>query len=220
MADVPGHLDEDGQPCTRHDPVKRDVLLGLALLGSRSQGFNHDLASKLQGLVIALEELDELAGKRGDDELRRTAAEASAAAQEVAELLAANRALARTTSRSAEPLRELLQRAGERSGVVLSGELPDVEVPVVAPVAIQALALVLDVAAGPGRGGRLAITCRRTGPELELALAVVTPAPPHAGEHLALASETLHHDGIELRCGSDRILLRMPVESRAGLSSR
>jgi hypothetical protein len=212
MADAPGHLDENGRPCTRHDPAKSDVLLALALLGSRSQGFNHDLASKLQGLVMALEELDELAAKRGDDELRRTAAEASSAAQEVAELLAANRALSRTTSRSSEPLRELLQRAGERSGVVLVGELPEVEVAVVAPVAIQALALVLDVAAGPGRGGRLATTCRRTGQTLELALAVVKPAPPLAGEHLALASETLHHDGIELRCSGDRIVLRMPVE--------
>ena len=209
--DAPGHLDEAGGPCARHEAPKLDVVLSLALVGSRAQGFNHDLASKLQGLLMALEELDELIAKRGDEDMRRAAADASSATQDLADLLAANRELSRASPRTNQPLRELLQRAGDRSGVVLVGELADVEISAVTSVATQALALALDVAAGPGRGGRLPATCRRLDRHLELEVAVVEPSPPNAAEYLALASEMLRRDGGDLRCGAGRLVLRLAL---------
>ena len=70
---APGHLDEAGGPCTSHAPVRPDVMLTLALVGSRATGFNHDLASKLQGLLITLEDLVERLAERGEPELHRAA---------------------------------------------------------------------------------------------------------------------------------------------------
>ena len=56
------HLDEHGEVCTRHAPVPDGDLLALALVGSRAPSFHHDLASKLQGLMMAIDEIGEVAG--------------------------------------------------------------------------------------------------------------------------------------------------------------
>jgi hypothetical protein len=209
----PVHLDEDGRPCARHGAADPDELLLFAFIGTRADGFNHDLASKLQGLVMIFEELDELIAKAANKDLGRVAAVVAVAQQELSELLAGNRALARSAPRTLLRLRELVRRAGERSSVVLDGEPPDVELLVSAPVAIHALALALDVAKGQHKSGRLAASWRHLERHLELVLATGAPARRRAAEYLALASEMLRRDGGDLRCGADRLVLRLPLRA-------
>ena len=62
--DALDHSGEDGAPCATHPAAELDRILALASLGARASGFNHDLASKLQGVMMALDELDEALERR------------------------------------------------------------------------------------------------------------------------------------------------------------
>ena len=53
------HLDEQEMPCTWHANATFEELMVLAIVGSRAQGFHHDVASKLQGLQMSLDEISE-----------------------------------------------------------------------------------------------------------------------------------------------------------------
>jgi len=143
---VTQHLDENGQPCTRHAPASQQGLLALALLGSRMPSFHHDVASKLQSLMMALDEISELADS---EDLKQTANGAGATVRELNTLLASNRALSRAPRREPVPLNTLLGRAAERSGVHVTASLPKVDVDVALPSIAHAIAVVLDLAAGP-----------------------------------------------------------------------
>jgi len=54
------HLDDQGRPCTKHPSATIDELMVLAVIGSRVSGFHHDIASKLQGLMMSIDEIGEL----------------------------------------------------------------------------------------------------------------------------------------------------------------
>ena len=64
------HKGEDGNECTQH-PTNSDALMTFAVIGSRVSAFNHDIASKLQGMMMALDEIEELLERVGDSDLRR-----------------------------------------------------------------------------------------------------------------------------------------------------
>jgi hypothetical protein len=145
------HVDETGQPCSRHPAPALDPILTFAALGARVGSFNHDIASKLQGLMMAFDELAELAESRRDAALLQPIEIARSTLDELHGLLTANRALARPSVKSATSLRELAEKAGERVGVTLRGELADTRVDVVAPTVIHALSLAIDAVAGAGR---------------------------------------------------------------------
>ena len=114
------HLDETGQPCTRHPEVTEVRLYELATLGSRMPSFHHDAASKLQSLMMALDELSELS--TDVDPMARGAIDtAHVALRELHQLLSANRALAKPAVRAHGHLPELVQRAADRVGVKLRG---------------------------------------------------------------------------------------------------
>jgi hypothetical protein len=208
------HVDETGAPCARHPPMAPASLYQLAMVGSRAPAFHHDCASKLQGLVMALDELTELT-ENGDPQLIRAVETALEASRELNTLLNFNRALTRPATKTAAALDELIARAAERAGVGLRGALPGgVTVHVgVAPIT-HALALAIDTAAGTGRGRTLQIVATPVVGAVELALHSSPLQAPTAGEAIAIAGFVIARDGGgRLWCTSngDQMMIRLPV---------
>src|SRR5262249_37236831 len=188
------------------------------MVGSRAPAFHHDCASKLQGLVMALDELTELT-ENGDPQLIRAVETALEASRELNALLNLNRTLTRPATRAAIALDELVARAAERAGVALRGAPPaGVMVHIgVAPM-VHALSLALDAAAGTGRGRTLALSTTPAATPvtgaIELALHNSPLQAPSAGEAVAIAGFVIARDGGgRLWCSSsgDRMMIRLPV---------
>jgi hypothetical protein len=213
------HLFEDGARCTRHAELPESRLYELAVVGSRATGFHHDCASKLQTLMMAIDEIGELAG-HGDPELRVATNTSNTALRELHALLTNNRALAKPPQRTAVSLAELVRVASARVGVkVVGGLRGDLDVAV--PAMTHAFAILFDLLAGPihlGRtvDARLSLTDRAT---LELS------GPPEAGAALdanaGIASETvtiatfvIERDGGELRCKREgnAVVVTLPIK--------
>ncbi|MEO8554719.1 MAG: hypothetical protein ABI678_32300 [Kofleriaceae bacterium] len=205
------HLDESGAPCVQHPPPTAANLMALALLGSRMPSFHHDVASKLQSLMMAVDELSELAETI---EARAAANAAMISVKEITQLFAMNRALAKAPQRRPCPIGELFAGASERSGVQTVGELPAGTVDIALPSIAHACAVILDLAAGPltmgrsvdlvGELGDQYVTVTVSGPPS-------TPLPANAGDMLALASFALAREGGELRCGPDRYVIKLAL---------
>jgi hypothetical protein len=205
------HVDETGAPCTRHSAASDAALYQLAMVGSRAPAFHHDCASKLQGLVMALDELSELT-ENGDPALIRAIEAAMEVSRELNGLLNINRALTKPAAKTPIAVRDLMKAAAARVGVGLQGTLPDAMVSVLVPPMTHALALAIDVAAGTGRGRSLAITSTTAGREIELALPTASNQPTNAGEALTIATFVVARDGGKLWCSAagDRLFVRLP----------
>jgi hypothetical protein len=205
-----GHRDETGGICTRHPAAALDPILQLAAIGTRMASFNHDLASKIQGLMMALDEITELATEVRNPDLERAAETAHTSLRELGELLTANRTLTKPPVKSRVTVRELVLKAGERVGVALRGTLPETSIEVAVVLAQHGLALAFDVAAGTGRNRRLDLTV--SGHELTAAFAETTSAT--ASETLAIAAFLLAREGGQLCCTTDaRLVIRLPPAS-------
>ena len=207
------HLDETGKPCTRHPDPSPHNMLALALLGSRMPSFHHDVASKLQALMMAVDELQEMVE---GVELQAAANSAATTVRELTQLFATNRALARAPQRRPTPAGELFARAAERAGVRTGGEMPSCTCDVALPSIAHALAVILDLAAGPiavGRGAEI------TGTIVDRYLVVTVSGPPNAalpnnaGDVLALATFALEREQCELRCDGERYVIKLPLTS-------
>jgi hypothetical protein len=207
-----GHVDETGGPCTRHAPLAGETLLHLAMVGSRASAFHHDCASKLQGLVMALDELSELS-ENGDPQIIRAVEAAMESTKELHALLNLNRALTKPPSKTPTPLGELLTKSAQRVGVVLGGAIPSVQVAVAVPAMTHAFALIFDVAAGSGRGRSIALTAAPIAGGIELAMPVAGSPPSNASELLAIAHFVLARDGGALWCAArdERLTVRLPT---------
>ena len=163
---------------------------------------------------MALDELTELT-ENGDPQLIRAVETALEASRELNTLLNFNRTLTRPAPRTATALDELVTRAAERVGVGLRGALPaGMMVHVgVAPLT-HALSLVIDAAAGTGRGRTLPLTATPVVGAVELALQNSPLQGPTIGEAIAIAGFVIARDGGgRLWCSStgDRMLIRLPV---------
>ncbi|MFT3695339.1 MAG: hypothetical protein QM831_19555 [Kofleriaceae bacterium] len=186
-------------------------MLALALLGSRMPSFHHDVASKLQSLMMAVDELSELAQS---SELQLAANSAMSAVRDLTTLFSTNRALAKAPQRRPTPVGEVFARAAERSGVKTRGELPTSQADIALPSIVHACAVILDLAAGPLALGR---TVEITG-EIENKILIVTvkgppeaPLPANAGDVLALASFALEREAGQLRCTPDHYVIKLPL---------
>lgn len=205
------HLDESGAPCTQHPPSTAANLMALALLGSRMPSFHHDVASKLQSLMMAVDELSEIAETI---EARAAANAAMTSVKELTQLFATNRALAKAPQRRPTPVGELFARAAERSGVKTTGELPTCTVDVALPSIAHACAVILDLAAGPLAMGRaVSLTGERDDRYVTVTVSgpPAAPLPANAGDMLALSSFALAREGGELRCGPDRYVIKLAL---------
>lgn len=134
-------------------PGVTDGLLAWAAVGSRISGFHHDSASKLQSLMMALDEAQELLGGARPD-LARPLETALTALKELHALLTENRALAKAPVRKDVALASLLTRAAARVSVKLAGTLGSETVHVAPASFVQAISLLCDVLAGPLKGAR------------------------------------------------------------------
>lgn len=199
------HLDETGAPCTRHPGIASQRLFELATLGSRVTGFHHDAASKLQALLMTMEEAGELAAQ-SSAELGMLLESALMALRELNALFAANRALAKPPTRSRVKVRDLLEQARTRVGVQLRGNVPDAEVHCTVSAITHAIAMVLDIAGGRAYGGRVVDVSVAVDGE-RYAFTLVGPPdagakpPLNANELLSLAAFVITRDEGELRCG-------------------
>lgn len=209
------HLDEHARPCARHAPASPDSILALATVGSRASGFNHDIASKLQGLMMALDEISEIAetlDPANREHVARATEGAQACLKDVLGILNMNRAMTKSPMRAPVALSDLAARAGERVYVTLQGALPDVDVAVSAPTMIHALSLLLDVAGGPGRGRTIPVEATRSATHVTISMAIAGTGPT-SPEPLALASFVLARDGGSLRCTNQgqRFVIELPI---------
>jgi len=210
------HTDDHGQTCPHHAPAPPDVLLTLAAIGSRASGFNHDIASKLQGLMMALDEIGELAETVGDpstsSQLMSANENAQGCLKDVLAILNVNRAMTKPPMRAPVALTELVARAGERIYITLKGSIPDVDISVSAPTTIHALSLLFDIAGGPGRGRTIPVDVSQSAKHVTLSLPIAGTQPA-TSEHVALASFILARDGGSLRCANNgqQFVIELPL---------
>jgi hypothetical protein len=190
--------------------IDDDAIMQLAAIGSRQSGFNHDIASKIQGLMMALDELTELIEPLRNEDLARSVDTAMTAVRELNQLLTASRALTKPPARTRIAVRELVTKAAERASVAVRGALPEVMVEVSAPMIIQALALAIDVAGGVGRSRVIEPRCEVAAGLVELSFTPATNLTANASTQLAIASWVLRREGGELERG-ERIAIRLPA---------
>lgn len=206
-----GHLDEDGKPCGEH-PASLDALLVYATIGSRLSSFNHDIASKLQGMMMALDEIEEMFERLDSSDLQRATETAQGSLKEANALLQANRALTRTSTKTKVQLRDVVRNAAERVGVDVRGDVPDGEIESVIPLLAHGLGLAIDAIAGSGRSRFVDLIASRDGDHCALVFASTAEPTKMLGDALALASFVVTRANGELRCGRDRRLhVRLPV---------
>jgi len=215
-AELIEHLDEDGTPCTRHAPPSIDVMLGLAMVGSRAPAFHHDTASKLQSLVMAIDEIGEIAEEIDHTDLRRASTTALTALRELHGMFNANRALARPPQATRVPIAELLVRAAERNSITIRGDLPTDQIEVNAQAITHAFSLLLDMSAGVLKLGRVVEMVRVTSSDfLELTIRPpegASKTPLRSTEQLAVAVYALRRDKGDLRCRKDEgFTFRLPM---------
>ena len=160
-------------------------ILALAVVGARARGFNHDAASKLQRLIMAVAELEDLAPAHPEvRDLRAVADGLSSALGELEGLFVEFRALAKGTEVTAFDLRELLGMVARRAGarLELEGDFPAVSVRIREAETIQLLALLCE----DGRWIAARATIAADGRHVVLDLACVPSATS-----LALAARML-----------------------------
>lgn len=206
------HVDETGRPCTRHAP-SNDALLAWAAVGSRVSGFHHDTASKLQSLMMALDEATDLLGESRPD-VQRSLETAVAALRDIHALLTENRALAKAPQRKPAMLSELLARAANRHGVKLVGEHASVTVVVAPPSSVHAFGLLLDHLAGSPQGSRtveLAVETVGDAARVSLTGAPSEHATPTSNEAIAIAAFLLAREDGRLACSSRGFVVQLPL---------
>jgi hypothetical protein len=208
VTDELAHLDETGKPCTRHPHADLGALLQLAALGSRVASYNHDIASKIQGVMMAVDEISELARTA---DLQRAAETAVVALQELNQLLQQNRALTKAPNPTKIDLRDLLVRSAQRVGVTLKGTLPDGSVEVAVPLMTQAFALVIDAISGSDRRRSLEIGARIDDGKHVLSLPFAAELQPNIGDAFAIAGWVIARERGELRCSASAVVIRLPV---------
>jgi hypothetical protein len=204
------HLDETGQPCTRHAAISQDVLLSYAAVGSRISGFHHDAASKMQGLMMALDEISEGA----NEEVRAAAATASAALRDLHQILTVNRALAKAPQRKAISVHDIVNRAAERHGVKVRGDLSATAVNVALASIAHALSIPLDLAAGGPQSTRTVdIACTQQGARVVLDITAPSgfSTTANANELLAVASFLFRREEATLACKANGFVVELPV---------
>jgi hypothetical protein len=190
-------------------------LLELATLASRMPSFHHDAASKLQSLMMALDEITELSAQ-ADPMLQPVLETAHSSLRQLTQLHAANRALLKSSQRTPVPLGELVQRAAERAGVRVRGRLEACDVRVGVPAMTQALSQLLEVVAGPSYLGRIVDASVTVADKVALTFVgppeAVSEPPPNVAEALAIATFVIDREDGAVICGGDgeRLTIVLP----------
>lgn len=190
-----------------------DTLLGWAAVGSRISGFHHDSASKLQSLMMAIDEATELASDPAEQ--RRALDTAMTAVKDLHGLLTENRALAKAPVLKDCRLAPLLDRAIHRHGLKLRGTIPDISVRVAPPSFVHAIALLVDSIGGPATGTRVIDVVVTPGsPRITLAFTGVAPAES-AHDSITIASWMLEREDCEVYSAPSGYQIHVPMVVRS-----
>ncbi|MBA3540359.1 MAG: hypothetical protein H0T79_12155 [Deltaproteobacteria bacterium] len=208
------HLDETGAPCTRHPRLSARELHALAVVGSRVAGFSHDVASKLQRIIMSLGEIEELA--EAVPAMREALDSAQLAVSELHALFVDNRAAAKPPVRGAITLQALVTAAQARVGlVVVPSALPVLTLALHVIAVTHALAQLLDLTAVVGPAGRTShLTVQSTATTATLLLATSGSHTARA-DTLALATFVVGLSGGTLSCTPNSIVLQLPLATDA-----
>lgn len=205
------HRDEHGNVCTRHEPAT-DALLAWAAVGSRISGFHHDSASKLQSLMMALDEAVDVLGDERPD-VQRALDTAMTSLRELHGLLTDNRALAKAPQPKATPVPEIMRRAATRYTIKLVGDVGTQTVFVAPPSIVHAISLLLDACAGPKQGARVVdVAATEHDGKVEVSIAPGGGAQPsRASESICIAAFLLARESGELRCTPTGFVVQLPI---------
>ena len=206
------HNDEHGQPCALHPAPALSRWMSLALVGAGASRFHHDIASTLQRLMMAIDELGEAVEGAGPGP-RLAVETASIALKDLNGLLNRNRVLIKAPVQKRTSFRELVTLASAQVYMTIVGELPEAVVDVCAPMIVHGLSIALDVAAGPGSRRTLSPVTSISGGKVVMALPATPDRSSTAAESLAIATFLLQQDGGDLRCSTagDRLIIEVPV---------
>jgi hypothetical protein len=205
------HRDEQGNVCTRHEPTT-DALLAWAAVGSRISGFHHDSASKLQSLLMAIDEAADVLGDERPD-VQRALDTAMTSLRELHGLLTENRALAKAPQPKTTPVSEIVRRAAARYSIKLGGDAGAQSVFVAPPSIIHAISLLLDACAGPKQGPR-AVDVAGAEHDGMVELSIVPSGggtASAANESIAVAAFLIAREAGELRCSANGFVVQLPV---------
>jgi C4-dicarboxylate-specific signal transduction histidine kinase len=214
------HLDHAGKPCAEH-PARIDDLLGLATLGATAFSVLHDVASGLQALAAAIDELEAYSETaEPNEELRAAIVAASSALQSTNKLFVDARRAVRGGGHLRDVIRidSLVQRAIDRADarVAPMDSPPATEVAVLIPIMTHIIASLIDTAAGTGRAE---VAVSDAGDQVEVAIRAVEPERPPlgVGTTLAIAAGVISDHGGSLQCDRDgdraRFAIRLPRRS-------
>lgn len=191
-----------------------DVIMQWAVVGSRISGFHHDSASKLQSMMMALDEATELVADERPD-VARALETAMTGLRELHALLTDNRALAKAPQRKHMALADVLGRAAARSGVKLRGEIGTATVFVGQASMTHAIALLCDTLGGPLQGARTVdIIVTASDDRVEVAL---KGAPPAAStlDAITVATWLIEREEGAVFSAPSGFQLQLPIKARS-----
>jgi len=198
-----GHERETGDPCDRHVARVED-LVAPATLGVSCFGALHDLASALQAIGAAVEELD---AAITDPALRSLVQVAIEANDRAIELFVASRNILRDPAgrKTRIAVSALIDRAGQRSARrPVVGSVAPGSVEVAVPVIAHVLASILAAADGADEPARITAVAADDGRSVAIVVshATTTPLPSTIGTTLAIAAHAVETHGGSVRCGT------------------
>jgi hypothetical protein len=211
------HTTAAGAPCERHAP-RADDLIGPATLGTTCFAALHDLASGLQAIGAAVDELDAAAGT--DPRLRALIEAVTAANARAIAMFVAIRETIRDPGRRREPieLSHLVGRAVQRARQpVAPPAVPPGQVVVAVPVIAQVLTSLLDAAGDDhgARGAAISVTVDGATAAIAIRAAEATPAPASIGATLAIAARAVGVHAGSVQCGEHagraEYVVRLPI---------
>jgi len=215
------HTTVAGEPCTVHAP-RADDLLAPAALGTACFAALHDLASALQAIGNAIDELDVTVT---DPAIRPLVDAAIEANDNATKMFVAIRGVLRDPAGRKQPVdvAALISRATHQAATkpVVAGTPPPGTVEVAVPVIAMAVAKLIDAATtggGAAVGPELAATVDGGMVALAITAAAAGPAPASIGATLAIAARAIEAHGGALQCG-DRdgratYVVRLPFTAR------
>ena len=212
-----GHTTEGGAACTDHVARVEDLVTP-ATLGTSCFAALHDLASALQGIGAAIDELDFAVG--ADPRLRPLVDEAVAANERATAMFVAQRAMIRDPGKRKETVEvaTMINRATHQASVrpvlgVLAAGTVDVAVPVIAQV-------VASLVGATAAETPPTVTATADGDTVAIAIVAATPAPAPAniGATLAFCARAAESHGGSVHCGTrdgrPAYTLRLPFKPR------
>lgn len=213
------HTTVAGEPCAVHAPRAED-LLAPAALGTACFAALHDLASALQAIGNAIDELDVTVT---DPALRPLVDAAIEANDDATKMFVAIRGVLRDPAGRKQPVEvaALISRATHQATAkpVVAGTPPPGTVEVAVPVVAMALAKLID-AATAGGGGAPELAPRADGDTVAIAItaAAAGPAPVAIGATLAIAARAIETHGGTVQCGEregrQTYIVRLPLSTR------